>query len=129
MLGRVRFHYDDVNDIHFAYPKWYVETEEDCRVWFGQFEGYFSRLGCKVDAIIVLDEFRIGPGIGSIWGKYRAEWVSRFTRYSVRVHADARVSTFNATSAALYGGGFEEARTVEGAIELIHLRRQADGVK
>jgi hypothetical protein len=126
MLGTVRFHHDQANDIHFAYPKWLVETEDDCRAWFAQFEAYFSRFDGKVDAIIVLDDFRIGPGIGSIWGKYRAEWISRYTRYSVRVHAEARVSTFNATSAAIYGGGYEEARDVETAIELIHQRRRAD---
>jgi hypothetical protein len=44
----------------------------------------------------------------------------------VRVHADARVSTFNATSAALYGGGFEEARDVETAVEMICQHRLAE---
>jgi hypothetical protein len=123
MQGSVRFHYDKVNDIHFAYPKWYVETEEDCRVWYGQFDAYFARLGGKVDAIIVLDDFRIGPKIGSIWGKYRAEWIGRYTRYSIRVRAEARVSTFNATSAAIHGVAFDEAPDVERAIELIHHQR------
>jgi hypothetical protein len=123
MLGTVRFHYDQVNDVHFAYPKWFIETEEDCRAWFGQFDAYFSRLGKKVDAIIVLDDFRIGPKIGTLWGKYRAEWIGRHTRYSVRVRADARVSTFNATSAAIYGGGFEEAPDVAQAIAMIRKLR------
>jgi hypothetical protein len=129
MPGTVRFHYDEVNDIHFAYPKWYIETEADCRQWLAQFVEYFSPLGRKVDAIIVLDEFRIGPKIGSVWGKYRAEWILKFTRYSVRVNAQARAATFTATSAALYGGGFEEAKDVEAAVGFIHARRRADGVK
>ncbi len=127
MLGTVRFHYDSENDIHFAYPKWYVETEDDCRVWLSQFEAYFSRLGRKVDAIIVLDEFRIGPKIGSIWGKYRAEWIGRYTRYSVRVRPEARVSTFNLTSAAIHSVAYDEAPDVPQAIELIRRKRVQGG--
>lgn len=129
MKGTVRFQYDEVNDIHLAYPKWNIETEDDCRIWFSQFEGYFARLNRKVDAIIVLDDFRIGPKIGITWGKYRAEWIKRFTRYSVRVRADARVSTFNATSAVQHGGGFEEAANIETAVGFIKARRLEDKVK
>jgi len=123
MNGTVRFQYDDVNQIHLVYPKWVVETEDDCRLWHSQFEGYFSRLGQKVDVIIVLDDFRIGPKIGTVWGKYRADWINRFTRYSVRVRGDSRASIFTATSAVKYGGGYEEARTVEAAVEIIKARR------
>lgn len=128
MRGTVRFRYDNVNDIHFAYPKWQIETEDDCREWYSQLAAYFSRFDHKVDAVIVLDDFRIGPKIGSTWGKYRAEWITRFTRYSVRVHGDARASTFTATSAAIYGGSFEEARDLETAVEIVKARRRADGV-
>ena len=127
MKGSVRFHHDEENDIYFAYPKWYVETEDDCRVWHSQFEAYFSRFERKVDVIIVLDDFKIGPKIGTIWGKYRADWINRFTRHSVRVRGDARASTFTATSAAKYGGGYEEASTVDAAIAQIKARRLAEG--
>jgi hypothetical protein len=129
MPGTVVFRYDEVNDVHFAHPRWQVDTEEDCREWYAQYERYFAPLKRKVDVIFSLDDFRIGPKIGSVWGKYRADMVSRFTRYSVRVHAQARVSTFNATSAALYGGGFEEARDIATALEFIRARRRADEEK
>lgn len=127
MKGTVRFQYDGVNQIHVVFPKWVIETEDDCRLWHSQFEGYFSRLGEKVDVIIVLDDFRIGPKIGSIWGKYRADWIKRFTRYSVRVGGDQRASTFTATSAVRYGGGYEQAPTIEAAVELIKARRLQEG--
>jgi hypothetical protein len=127
MKGTIRFHYDDADDIYFAYPKWQVETEHDCRVWHSQFENYFSRLGKKVDVVIVLDDFHIGPKIGAIWGRYRADWITRFTRYSVRVRQESRASTFALTSAARYGGGFEEASTVEAAVAIIKARRLHDG--
>jgi hypothetical protein len=127
MKGSVRFHYDEENDVHYVYPKWYVETEDDCRLWHSQFEAYFSRFGRKVDVVIVLDDFKIGPKIGTIWGQYRADWINRFTRYSVRVRQEARASTFAATSAAKFGGGFEEAPTVEVAIAQIKARRLAEG--
>jgi hypothetical protein len=126
MQGTVRFNYDPIQDIHFAYPSWYIETEEDCRAWSAQFVDYLSKIDHKVDMVIVLDDFRIGPKIGTTWGKYRSAWVSKYTRYSVRVHANARVSTFNATSAAIHGGGHEEAGDVETAVQHIRARRKLD---
>lgn len=124
MLGTIRFQYDETNDLYIVHPRWHVETEDDCRAWFKQYEVYFSKLGKKVDVVLVLDDFRIGAKIGSIWGKYRAEVSTRFMRHSVRVHADARVSTFNATSAALYSASSEEAPNVETAIAFIRRRRE-----
>ena len=124
MRGTIRFRHDPVDDIHFAYPKWHIETEDDCRVWFRQFERYFSQFDRKVDTIIVLDEFTIGPAIGSIWGKYRAEWINRYARYSVRINGNARVSTFNATSAVLHGAVSREAANLEEAIAIIRALRQ-----
>jgi len=128
MVGYVTFRYDDANDIHFAYPKWLVETEDDCRIWYQQFVDHFSKYGKKVDVVIVLDDFRIGPAIGSVWGKYRAEWIRTYTRFSVRVNGDRRASTFTATSAALYGGGYQEAPDVETAVKNILAWRRAEGL-
>jgi hypothetical protein len=124
--GSIRFVHDRANDIHIAYPNWLIETEEDCRAWFRQYETYFRRFGRKVDAIFVLDEFRIGPQIGTTWGNYRARMVREFTRHSVRVHIEARVSTFNATSAAIHGGGYEEARDLPTGVAMIREKRRAD---
>ena len=123
--GTIRFVHDAAHDVHVATPSWLIETEDDCRVWFRQYEEYFRRFARKVDAIFVLDDFRIGPQIGTIWGNYRARMVSEFTRFSVRVHADARVSTFNATSAVIHGGGYEEARDLETALRMIEQKRRA----
>lgn len=129
MPGSVRFRYDAVHDIHYAYPKWLIETEEDCKVWQAQFVEHFSKFKSKVDVVFVLDDFKIGPKIGPIWGRYRADWVSKYTRYTVRVNVDARVASFNSTSAAIYGASYEIARDVESAIGFILARRRADGVE
>jgi hypothetical protein len=37
MRGTIRFRHDVASDDHFAYPKWSIETEEDCRAWVAQF--------------------------------------------------------------------------------------------
>jgi hypothetical protein len=125
MPGTIQVRHDEANDIYVVQPKWLIETEDDCRAWLKQYETYFSKLGKKVDVVLVLDDFHIGAKIGPVWGKYRAEVSTRFMRYSVRVHADARVSTFNATSAALYSASFEEAPNVESAIAFIRRQREA----
>jgi hypothetical protein len=121
-----RFTYDAVNDVHFAYPHWQIETEEDCRVWVAQYEAYFSKLGRKVDVILVVDKFRIGPKVGRVWGAYRARLLEQFTRYSVRVHQDPRVSTFSATSSVLHGASNLEAPSIAAALTMIaELRRKS----
>lgn len=124
MIGSIRFEYDRAKDIHIAYIRWLIETEEDCRVWHKQFEDYFTKFGKKIDIIYDCDEFRIGPRIGAIWGKYRADLNARFTRYSVRVHVDAKVATYKATSSAIHGVSFDESRDLPTAVAFILEQRR-----
>jgi hypothetical protein len=124
MKGTIRFQYDTVHDIHIAHARWTIETEDDCKLWAQQFVEYFTPLGKRVDVIFTCDEFRIGKGIGSVWGRYRADINRQFTRYSVRVHVDAKVATFTATSAALHNSVADEASDVPTAIELIQEKRR-----
>jgi hypothetical protein len=124
MIGTIRFEYDQANDIHIAYPKWFIETEEDCRTWHRQFEDYFKPLGRKVDVIYVCDDIRLGPKIGATWGRYRADLNVRFTRYSVRVHVNAKVAAFTATSSAIHGCSFDEARDLPTAILFVREQRR-----
>ena len=124
MIGTFRFEYDPANDIHIAYAKWFIETEEDCRVWHRQLEQHLGKFGCKVDIIYVCDDLRLGPKIGPIWGKYRADLNSRFTRYSVRVHVDAKVAAFTATSGIIHGVSFDQAPDVATAKAFILEQRR-----
>jgi hypothetical protein len=119
MTGTIHFQFDSANEVHVATPRWSIETEDDCRIWFKQYEDYFKRFSEKVDVIFVLEHFRMGNGIGSIWGRYRAEINNRFTRYSIRVHANAKVSTFIATSSAIHSAPGNEARDIPAAIALL----------
>jgi len=68
MIGSIRFDYERTSDVHIAYVKWFIETEEDCRAWHKQLEDYFKRFDEKIDIIYVCDDFRIGPKIGPTWG-------------------------------------------------------------
>lgn len=124
MRGTIQLHYDKVHDIHIARARWTIETEDDCKVWAQQFVDYFTPLGRRVDVIFECDEFRIGNGIGSVWGRYRADINKRFTRFTVRVHVDAKVATFTATSAALHNSVADEARDLSTAIQLIEEKRR-----
>ncbi len=122
--GSIRFEHDEAHDVYIAYPRWTVESDDDCKVWFQQYVDFFGPLGRKVDAIIVLDDFKLGKDIGGVWGKYRAEVHKRFTRHSVRVHPDAKVATFVSTSGVIHGVATDEALDVDMALKLIELKRQ-----
>jgi hypothetical protein len=124
MKGTLRFEYDQANDIHIAYAKWFIETEEDCRVWHKQLEDYFTKFDRKLDIIFVCDDLRLGPKIGPTWGKYRADLNARFTRYSVRVHVDAKVAAFTATSGIIHGVSFDQAPNVTMAKAFIKEQRR-----
>jgi hypothetical protein len=127
MIGAVSFHYDELNDVHVAHPRWFIETEDDCRIWHKQYVDYFSKFPEKVDVIYMTDDFRIGPKIGSVWGKYRADLNNRFTRYSVRVHVEAKVAQYTNTSGVIYGASSEEAPDLSTAIAVIKAKRRHGG--
>jgi len=124
MIGSIRFEHDRPNDIHIAYVKWLIETEEDCRVWHQQLEDYFKKFDSKIDIIFVCDDLKLGPKIGAIWGRYRADLNARYTRYSVRVHVDAKVATYTTTSGIIHGVSFDQARDVETAKVFIKQQRR-----
>jgi hypothetical protein len=124
MSGSIRFEHDKKTDIHIAYVKWFIETEEDCKGWHKQLENYFKKFDHKVDIIFVCDDLKLGAKIGAVWGGYRADLNLRFTRYSVRVHVDAKVATYTATSSAIHGVAFDQARDVPTAIAFIQEQRR-----
>lgn len=128
MIGTIRFEHDKVNDIHIAYVKWLIETEDDCRAWHKQLEDYFQKFDKKVDAIFVCDDLRLGNKIGSVWGRYRADLNVRFTRYTVRVHVEAKVAAYTATSSAIHGVSYDQARDVPTAVAFIREQRRRAAV-
>jgi hypothetical protein len=126
MIGSIRFEHDKINDIHIAHVKWFIETENDCEVWHKQLESYFKKFKEKVDVIYVCDDLQLGPKIGAVWGGYRADLNLRFTRHSVRVHVNAKVAAFTATSGVIHGVSFDQARDIPTATSFIkELRRRA----
>lgn len=124
MIGSIRFEHDKANDVHIAYVRWFIETEDDCKIWHKQLESYFQKFDRKVDIVFVCDDLKLGPKIGAVWGGYRADLNLRFTRYSVRVHVDAKVASYTATSSAIHGVSFDQARDVPTAIAFIKEQRR-----
>ena len=126
MPGKIDFTYDTTNDIVIAVPKWNIETQEDCEVWYREWESHLSKYGRKVDCIVVLDDFHIHTPIASAWGEYRAKLNNTYFRHSFRVHADPTVKLFIQTSGVRFNAASGEAATVEGAIEgILDARKQA----
>jgi hypothetical protein len=127
MPGTIEFTYDAAKDIVIAVPKWNIETKEDCEIWYTQWEAHLSKYGRKVDCVVVLDDFHIGPRIASAWGEYRAKLNNTYFRHSFRVHADPTVKIFIQTSGVRFNAAAGEAATVEGAIEGILDARKKSG--
>ena len=126
MPGTIEFTYDAAKDIVIAVPKWDIETKEDCEVWYAQWEAHMSKYGRKLDCVVVLDDFHIGPRIASAWGEYRAKLNNTHFRHSFRVHADPTVKLFIQTSGVRFNAASGEAATVDGAIEgILDARKQA----
>lgn len=123
-MGSFRFEYDAAHDIHIVHSNWRIETEADCREWYEQQATYFKRLRHRADAIFVMENFRLGPAIGTVWGPYRARLASTYLRYSVRINPDSRVKVFMATSHALHGAPTDQAPSREAALQLILRRRR-----
>src|SRR5579859_1178185 len=102
MKGTIEFKYDHANDIVIAIPHWQIDTREHVLSWYNQYEAYMKRWNRKMDFIVVLDDFVIGPAIGSVWGEYRAKVHQRYTRFNYRVHSNNRVKLFVNTSGVRY---------------------------
>lgn len=127
MRNTIDFRYDAENDIVVAVPHWDIQTREDVLVWYGQYDTYMKQFGRKMDFVVVLDDFTIGPSIGVIWGEYRAKLHQLYTRFSYRVHSANRVKLFVNTSGVRYNVATEEAATVLDAIEGIKESRRRAG--
>jgi hypothetical protein len=126
MPGRIGFTYDAVNDIVVAVPKWIIESQEDCEVWFDEWAAYLSKFGRKVDCVVVLNDFRIDARIASQWGEYRARLNNLYFRHSYRVDADSTVKLFIKTSGVRFNAATGEAASVEDAIAgILDARKKA----
>lgn len=129
MKGIIEFKHDTVNDIVIAIPKWKIETEEDCEIWYKQWVDYLKKFGRKVDCIMVLDEFSVHGQVASHWGEYRAKVINELTRFSYRVNPDLYTGIFIKTSGVRYNASSKEAKSLESAIEAIKEERKMVGFK
>lgn len=123
MKGRIRFHYDALNDIVVATPHWCIENAEDAREWYKQYKDYMSRFGRPMDFVVVLDHFEVKAAAGTVWGEYRAKVHQQFIRFSYRVHSTNRVKLFVNTSGVRYNVATQEAASIEDAVEGIKASR------
>jgi hypothetical protein len=124
MPGKIEFSYDTANDIVIAVPRWTIETDQDCQVWFNEWATYLSTYERKVDCVVVLDDFHVDSRIASTWGEYRATLNNTYFRHSYRVHADRTVKLFIQTSGVRFNAASGEAATVDDAIAGILDARQ-----
>lgn len=121
--GTIHFEYDPSHDVVICRPRWHIETEEDCKVWYEQYASYFKEHGRRADMILLLDDFKLGPGVGACWGKYRGKVHQNFMRYSIRIDSTPKVATYAATSAVLHSIPSDAAATLEEAHEQLRLFR------
>jgi len=128
MAGRIDFKHDKIHDIIVATPHWNLESEADLDTWYGQYVAYMKQFNRKMDFVVVLDNFNVGPSVGPRWGEYRAKIHKEFIRYNYRVHPNSRVKLFTNTSGVRYDVSREEAASVADAVEGILAARKRDGL-
>lgn len=117
----IHFEHDATHDVHIVYPCCHIESEADCIAWLERYSQYCTPLGHKVDMIIVLDMFSVDPAITPVWAEYRAEMLTRFSRYSVRVHSDSTVASAVVAGSAKHGVSADIAPDIPTA--LAHIMR------
>ena len=128
MEGTMKFEHDKVNDIYVATPNWNIETKEDCEKWYKQWYDYLSKIGKKVDMVVILDNFKVASSVAAEWGEYRAKLNNDFFRLSYRVNPDLMTGVFIKTSGVRYHAATKEAKTVESAIIAIKEERKNAGI-
>ena len=128
MSGTIDFRHDAATDIVFVTPHWTLQTHQDVLLWYQQYVDYCESNfpGRRVDMIIELSDFHIGPSIAAEWGVYRARVHQSFTRHSCRVNADLRVRLHVLTSGARHNvaAQTDEVSTLEEAVKVIEAKRQ-----
>ena len=127
MRGTIDFECDAARDVVLATPRWRIETEDDVREWYAQYEAYFEPLGRRVDVIFVLDHFELRPALGVLCGEYRARMQQRYTRNSIRVHPSLGVKLYVRTSGNRHGAMTDEAPDLESAYALLEELRRRGG--
>jgi hypothetical protein len=128
MAGSIEFKYDTDNDIVIAIPYWKIATEEDCRLWFQQWEDYLSKFGRKMDCIMVLDNFIVDSAVSTQWGECRAKIINTYTRFSYRVNSNLMTGIYIKTSGIIFNASSKEAKTLESAIAAIKEERKNAGI-
>ena len=127
MRGAIEFEYDVARDVVIATPHWRIETEDDVRAWYAQYEAYFEPLVRRVDVVFVLDHFDLRPALGVLWGEYRARMQQCNTRYSIRVHPSLGVKLYVRTSGNRHGAMTDEAPDLESAYARLEELRSRGG--
>lgn len=80
-----------------------LRTPADVARWRSDVEKELGRFGKKVDLLIDLDGLVVRPSAAKLFGEYRSDVLSRFTRRSFRYGGDAATRTSVFTSAVLTG--------------------------
>jgi hypothetical protein len=128
MTGTISFEHDKVNDIIVVKPNWLIETKEDCELWYKQWYDYLSKFGKKVDAIVILDNFKVEASIAEAWGEYRAKLNNDFFRFSYRVNPELMTGIFIKTSGVRYHAATKEAQSIASAVVAIKEERIKAGI-
>lgn len=119
MPGKMFFSYDFDTDIVTARPNWHIVTEEDCKVWYREWEDYLRKFGRQMDCIMILDNFKVDSDISPRWGEYRAKINNQYIRYGFRVNPSILVSLYVKASGIQYNAATAEAATYEDAVQSI----------
>ncbi len=130
MAWKMQFDYDEAHDVVTAsFEDCILNNSLDVARWRTEVEGYLSRYPAKVDLLINLDGLVVKYTAGRVFGRERAEVLSRYTRRSFRFGGDEMTKMFVSTSGVINGAAVNVYRSREDALQaLLEDRRlEAEG--
>lgn len=120
MPWKMQFDYDEVHDVVTAsFEDCILNNSLDVARWRTEVEGYLSRYPAKVDLLINLDGLVVKYTAGRVFGRERAEVLSRYTRRSFRFGGDEMTKMFVSTSGVINGAAVNVYRSREEALQAL----------
>jgi hypothetical protein len=128
MRGTIDFHYEFVNDIVIAMPRWNLETSCEVMHWYELHANYLrARFRGPKDLVTVNDNFKVALPVAALWESYRSQLFQTLVRHSVLVDSREPSRVMSHLDGAHIATGRGEVSTIEAAVSTILAAREAQG--
>ncbi len=122
-------HLKELDIVEATFAGCELKSTADVVKWRAQVERELGRFGKKVDLLIDLDGLVVRPAAARLFGEYRSDVLSRFTRRSYRYGGDSATRTSVFTSSVLTGAQANVHATRQLALAALVEDRKRDAAR